>query len=177
MKNRAKFYSATLIAVTLSGLVFAQNPKLTDPEIVSIAIVSNQIAVNFARYAKEKSKNTEVLGFAETMIRDHQSAIDQANALAKKLGITPMDNPVSKKLNSDADASMKMLRTKSGADFDKAFIDHEVTYHMEVRDEIQNQLIPQAKNAELKDFLQKILPVVKTHLSHAEMIQKSLAKK
>ncbi len=177
MKSIAKFYSVLLIGASFSGLVSAQNPKLTDPEIASITIVSNQIAVNFAKFAKEKSKNTEVLGFAETMIRDHQSAIDQANALDKKLGITPLDNAVSKKLNSDADASMKTLRTKSGADFDKAFIDHEVTYHIAVRDEIQNQLIPQAKNAELKDFLQKILPVVKTHLSHAEMVQKSLAKK
>ncbi len=176
MKSLIKSSSAVLFAAFYSGMLFAQNPKLTDPEIASITIVSNQIAVNSSKYAKEVSKNKDVINFAETMMRDHQSAIDQANALVKKLGITPLDNPVSKKLNSDAEATMKTLRAKSGTDFDKAFIDHEVIYHKEVRDEIQDQLIPQAKNAELKDFLQKILPVVKTHLEHAEMIQKSFAK-
>lgn len=151
-----------------------QTPKLTDPEIASVAVTANQIDVNNGKLAKEKSKNTDILNFAETMIKDHQSVIDQCNALVKKLGVTPKDNDVSKKLNAQAETTAKMLKTKSGNDFDKAYIDNEVTLHKAVIETLQNVLIPQAQNAELKALLNKVLPVVKTHLEHAQTVQKNI---
>ena len=160
----------------LAGPVFSQSPKLTDPEIASVAVTANQIDINYAKIAKAKSKNADVVKFAETMMTDHQSVIDQAVALVKKLNVTPKDNDVSKKLNSDAEATKKMLNAKSDKDFDKAYIDNEVAYHKAVIDEVEKQLIPQAQNAELKALLQKVLPILKTHLEHAEMVQKTFAK-
>jgi len=65
------------------------------------------------------------------------------------------------------------LQSKSGKDFNKAYIDNEVAYHKAVIDAVQNVLIPQAQNAELNQLLQDIMPALKTHLEHAEMIQKN----
>ena len=45
----------------------------------------------------------------------------------------------------------------------------------EVLNTIKNVLIPQTKNAELKSFLEKFIPVVQTHPEHAEMIEKLLS--
>ena len=163
-------------SVMLAGPAFSQTPKLTDPEIASVAVTANQIDINYAKIAKTKSKNADVVKFAETMMADHQSVIDQAVALVKKLGVTPKDNDVSKKLNSDAEATKKMLNAKSAKDFDKAYIDNEVAYHKAVIDAVQNLLIPQAQNADLKALLEKVLPILKTHLEHAEMVQKNMAK-
>jgi len=106
------------------------------------------------------------------MATDHKSVIDQATALVTKLKVTPKDNAVSKKLLSDAANTKKMLSSKSGDAFNKAYIDNEVAYHKAVIDEVQNVLIPDANNKELKDLLQNVLPVLKTHLEHAEMVQK-----
>ena len=149
-----------------------QTPKLTDPEIASVAVTANQIDIDAAKLAKEKSKNEEVTKFAETMINDHQAVIDQAVALVKKLNVTPKDNAVSQKLSADAANTKKMLQSKSGKDFDKAYIDNEVSYHKAVIDAVQNVLIPQSQNAELKQLLQNIMPALKAHLEHAEMVQK-----
>jgi len=41
---------------------------------------------------------------------------------------------------------------------------------------VETVLIPDASNAELKELLQKVLPVLKTHLEHAEMVQKMFTK-
>ena len=162
-----------LFAVVVSTWSFGQTTtKLTDPEIAYIAVTANQIDINVAKIAKEKSKNADVLKFADMMITDHQSVIDQATALCKKLGITPMDNATSKKLNSDAEATMKTLRGKSGMDFDKAYINHEVDSHKAVINMVDNTLIPQTQNAELKALLVKVSPILKTHLEHAQMLQK-----
>jgi putative membrane protein len=178
MKKVTLFYSTLtmMIVVLISGSSFGQTPKLTDPEIASVAVTANQIDINYAKIAKEKSKNADVLKFAATMASDHQSVIDQAVALVKKLGVTPKDNEVSKKLNADAETTKKMLRTKSGNAFNKAYIHNEVAYHKAVIESVQNLLIPQAQNAELKALLEKVLPILKAHLEHAEMVEKMFSK-
>jgi putative membrane protein len=146
--------------------------KLSDPEVASVAVVANQIDINYAAIAKRKSKNADVINFAETMARDHKAVIGQAAALVKKLGVTPKDNAVSKKLMADAEKTKKVLRSKSGNAFDKAYVDNEVAYHKAVIDAVQNLLIPETENGELKQLLTDVLPALKEHLGHAEMLQK-----
>ena len=65
-----------------------------------------------------------------------------------------------------------MLRSKSNKDFDKAYIDNEVGYHKAVIAAVEGLLIPEAENKELKELLQAVVPALKTHLAHAEMVQK-----
>jgi putative membrane protein len=175
LKSFSHVLAGTIMLLTLHVTAKAQtSPKLTDPEIASVAVTANQIDIDMANIAKEKSKNADVQKFAQTMITDHQSVIDQAVALVKKLNVTPKDNNVSKKLMSDAEKTKATLRSKSGKDFDKAYVNNEVAYHKAVISTVNNVLIPQAQNAELKKLLQSVAPVLKTHLEHAEMVQKNL---
>lgn len=158
--------------VMLSNTSKAQNnPKLSDAEVASVAVTANQIDINYAEIAKKKSKDAEILKFAETMASDHKAVISQAAALAKKLGVTPKDNAVSQKLLADAEKAKKALNGKSGKDFDKAYIDNEVEYHKAVIAAVETLLIPETDNQELKDLLQNVLPALKTHLEHATMVQ------
>ncbi|MFB9843784.1 DUF4142 domain-containing protein [Mucilaginibacter ginsenosidivorans] len=161
---------AFLLVFSLPAL--AQNPKLTDPEIASVAVTANQIDIDYAAIAKEKSKNAEVLRFAETMTNDHKAIIAQAVELVTKLKVTPKDNAVSQKLNADAALTKKALLKKSGKAFDKAYIDNEVAYHKAVIAAVTGLLIPESQNAELKALLQKVVPALNAHLAHAEMVQK-----
>lgn len=154
----------------------APEAALTDPEIASIAVTANQIDIDYAKIAKEKSKSKSVLAFAATMAKDHQSVLDQAVALAKKLNVTPQDNPTTQSLLTGATETKTMLNSKTGADFDKAYIDNEVAYHKAAIDLVENKLIPSASNADLKALLEKALPIFKEHLAHAEMVQKEVDK-
>ena len=63
---------------------------------------------------------------------------------------------------------------QSGAAFDRAYIDHEVAYHQQVLDAINNTLIPNAQNAELKALLQQTAPAIEAHLQHAKELQTPL---
>jgi putative membrane protein len=166
-----------LCSVTFSVTTLAQQKhSLSDPEVASVAVVANQIDISYAEIAKQKSKDPAILKFAETMANDHTAVINQAVALAKKLSVTPKDNEVSRKLLADAQKTKKMLRSKSVNSFDKAYIDNEVAYHKAVIGAVEGLLIPEAENKELQDLLQNVLPALKTHLEHAEMIQKSFIK-
>lgn len=166
--------AANIIFLFGQHLQAQNNPSLTDPEVASVAVVANQIDIGYADIAQKRSKDAEVLKFAATMKRDHAAVIDQAAALVKKLGVTPKDNSVSQKLLADADKTKKLLNGKSGKAFNKAYVDNEVAYHKAVIDAVEKLLIPETDNAELKQLLQKVLPTLKAHLEHAEMVQKSL---
>lgn len=180
--NTIKFFTKTALCVVVStGLlslpVNAQKSnKLTDPEIASVAVTANQIDITYANLAIKKSKNTQVIDFAKTMARDHQAVIDKAVALVTKLGVTPKDNATSKSLKEGEAKTLKMLKSKSGNAFNKAYVDNEVAYHTAVINAVENVLIPDASNKELHDLLVGAVPLFKAHLEHAKMIQKNLGK-
>ncbi|MEO8821506.1 MAG: DUF4142 domain-containing protein [Ginsengibacter sp.] len=153
-----------------------KSQKLTDPEIASVAVTANKIDIDYAKIALKKSKNQQVIEFAKTMEKDHGAVIDEAVALVTKLGVTPKDNATSKSLNAQAVKTRKMLIAKSGAAFDKAYVDNEVAYHTAVIGAVENVLIPDASNKELHDLLVSAVPLFKAHLEHAKMLQKSLGK-
>jgi len=167
-------FGFTLTMFAFSVFAFAQDqPKLSDPEVAFVAVTANQIDIDFAAIAKQKSKDAAVIDFANTMERDHKAVISQAAALAKKLGVTPQNNAVSKGMLADAEKTKKILRSKSGAAFNKAYIDNEVAYHKAVVAAVETVLIPETDNNELKQLLQNVVPALKAHLMHAEMLQKN----
>ena len=167
-----------IVLVILSVSVLAQSPpKLSDAEVASVAVVANQIDIGYAEIAKKKSKNVDILQFAETMVNDHNAVIAKAAALAKKLGVTPADNAVSQQLLADAEKTKKKLSAKGRKSFDKAYIDNEVEYHKAVIATVEDLLIPETENNELKELLQTVVPALKVHLSHAETVQKKLYNK
>jgi putative membrane protein len=148
---------------------------LNDAQIAHIAVTANAIDSTAGELAKQKGSSQAVKDFAQTMITDHTGVNKQAVALATKLSVTPQDNDVSRGLQSDADRSNASLQGMSGAAFDKAYIDHEVTYHQAVLDALDRQLIPGAQNAELKALLEQVRPAVAAHLERAKQIQGQMA--
>jgi putative membrane protein len=165
-------FAAALAAAALlaSGIAVAEGAKPNDAQIAHIAYTAGQIDIAAADQALQKSSNKDVRAFAEDMQRDHKAVNDKALALVKKLGVTPEDNDTSKALSKQAADKRAELARLSGAAFDKAYIDNEVTYHKTVDGALQNTLIPSASNAELKDLLQTGLKIFEGHLQHAEHV-------
>jgi len=157
--------------------VEAQQPaRLTDPEVASAAVTANQIDIEFAGIAIQQSKNKEVLNFAKTMSNDHKAVIAQAVALATKLKVTPKTNYLTKSLLADAEKTKKRLQSNKGESFDIMYIENEVAYHKAVIAAVETILIPQTENSELKKLLENVVPALRTHLAHAEMVQKMVHK-
>lgn len=174
LRSITKWVAATMVCTALFSLsASAQDaPKLTDPEIASVAVTANQIDVNYGKIALKKSKNAAVKKFAQTMINDHTNIIKQAVALAGKLGVTPKDNAVTQSLLDGEKKTAKKLNKLKGKAFDKAYINNEVAYHEAVISAVKNVLIPQTQNAELKALLVKVSPLLEAHLQMAKDDQK-----
>lgn len=172
-----KMLTVQILALFTYAYGYAQDaPQLTDAEIASVAVVANQIDVDYAKLAMKRSQNSEVREFAKTMIADHNAIIEQAVALVTKLGVAPKDNAMSQSLQQQATETTKNLIAAKGKAFDKAYIDNEVAYHKAVVDAVKTVLIPQSQNPELKSLLETALPILETHLGHAKMAQRKILK-
>ena len=149
---------------------------LGDPQIAHVAVTANSIDSAAGAAAQSKARNAQVKDFAQQMVRDHGAVNKQAVALAQKLNVTPADNDVSRQLQQGAEQSRTELGGRTGAEFDRAYIDREVQYHQAVLDALDRTLIPGAQNAELKALLQQVRPNVAAHLERAKSIQGSLGR-
>ena len=156
-------------AAFVFGAIAAQAADTpSDPQIAHIAYTAGDLDIKAAEQALAKSKDKQVRGFAENMVKDHTAVNDQALALVKKLGVTPEDNETSKSLTKGAADKLTELSKLSGAAFDKAYVENEVAYHKTVNDALAKTLIPSASNAELKSFLETGLKIFQGHEQHAE---------
>lgn len=150
-------------------------PAVSDAEIAAIVVTANSIDVQYGEIARERATREDVRQFAETMITDHTAVNESAGELVTRLGVTPVASDVSRSLEEQAEQTRAMLGTKSGIEFDRAYIDNEVAYHRAVLSALDDLLIPGAQNAELRETLVSVRPAFVAHLQHAESLQTSLA--
>jgi putative membrane protein len=160
-------------ALTLAGTpAFAQT--LDDAQIAAIVVTANQVDIDAAKLAVATSTTPAVKQFAELMMTDHSGVNQAATELVTRLGVTPKANDTSRGLKEGGEANLAGLRQLSGAEFDAAYVAHEVTYHRQVIEAIDGALIPGASNPELKALLVKVRPAFDAHLAHAQHLQQSL---
>jgi putative membrane protein len=71
-----------------------------------------------------------------------------------------------------------LMRELSGFAFDSVYVENEVSYHRKFLSQLDNVMIPAARNAELRNLLTAVRPAVASHLAHAEQVRADvLAKK
>jgi putative membrane protein len=168
MPRPTLLFGTLIVAFAAAGVPMAHAQKLTDPQIAHVAYTAGAIDIEAAKLALQKSKNKDVIAFANDMVRDHEAVNEKALALAKTLELTPEDNDVSRSLATGAKAKQAELEKLDGAAFDKAYATNEIGYHKAVNGALETTLIPGASNADLKALLGTGLKIFKGHEQHAE---------
>src|SRR5262249_44819598 len=131
MKPRTYLVATSLLI--FAGSAHAQTAP-TDAQIASIVVTANQVDIDAAKLAETKASSKEVKDFARRMVIDHSALNKSATELAQKLKLKPESNSTSEALKKGGDENLAKLKTLSGADFDRAYIDNEVKYHQAVLD-------------------------------------------
>jgi putative membrane protein len=158
-----------LALAVLPSVAKAQAPN--DAQIVGIVLAADQIDIDYGKIALKKSKDKAVREFAQRMVTDHSAVQKSVIELAAKLGVKEEDSPTSSGLKSGAADITAKLNSLKGKEFDKFYIDNEVSYHKTVTDAVDAVLVPSAQNAELKAALQGAQPLFLKHLEHARSVQ------
>lgn len=114
--------------------------------------------VELSKLAQQKATNAKAKEFADMMVMDHNKANEDLKSLAKAKNVTLPDS-----LNADSKKMWDELNTKTGKDFDKAYVSTMVSEHKKTVSMFETAS-KDLKDAELKAFVDKTLPVLKGHL-------------
>ncbi len=173
MKSFLVAFTGVLLSLAVP-FAWAQSPNPDDPQIAGIVVAANQVDIDAGKLAEKSGSSKDVKDFAKMMVTSHTQVNKQAEELVKKLKVKPADSQTSKTLKEGGEANLDKLKKLKGKEFDKAYIDNEVTYHQTVIDTVDKSLIPNAKNPELKNMLVSTRPTFVAHLEQARKIQSSM---
>jgi len=131
----------------------------------------NAAEIETGKLASTQGSNEQVKQFGERMVQDHGQASDELKQLAQSKGIDLPDTADRKD-----ERHAKSLEKKSGADFDKAYMEQMVKDHRADVKELQKEA-KNAKDPDIKAYAEKTAQVVQEHLSQAQQIAKDVGAK
>ncbi len=133
--------------------------KLDDHQIAAIISAAHAIDIESGKLAQFKSSNSEILFFAQRMVTDHSTALESFTKMITRLGITPQENAVSQGLLSSAEKNIARLKPLRSDAFNNEYIDYEILFHKHILKLIDNDLLHNVKNEQLKGSLMKARPL------------------
>ena len=137
----------------------------TDEDFMKNTATAGTDEIEFSKLASTKSTNAEIKKFAQMMVTDHTKAGTELKALAAKKNITlPAD------MDSSHKSELDSLKGKTGADFDKAYVDGMVSDHEKAVSDFQSKA-NSATDPDVKAFAAKTLPTLQKHLDAIKAIQ------
>jgi len=127
-------------------------------DFVTKAGVAGLFEIKTSELAVKTSKNPDVVAFARMMIKDHTAAGKAlGTAAAATSGLTP---PAA--LDDDHQKKLDDLGTKTGTDFDKAYVDIQQSAHADAVS-LFDDYSKNGKDAALQTFATNTLPTLQAH--------------
>ena len=159
-----KLAGAAAALVLLTSGAWAQSPPLSNADFVMHASVGNTFEIEESKLALDRATDPRIKAFAKKMISDHTTAEKNLQEAAgkDKLKTEPM-------LDKAHQAMVDNLKSFTGTDFDKIYMADQIASHVETMALVSDYKV-NGKEAALKGWADKTLPVVKEHLVMSEAI-------
>ena len=162
--RRTLILSAALIAAAIPTHPAGAAEKLDDATVFAIFDQANAADIWTGRLGVQRGRSEEVRALGRMVATDHEAVQQMGRDLAKKLGVMP--TPPANDTSAEAlSKTVALLQSKSGVEFDQAYLRHEIAFHQSVIDAIKGTLLPAVKNDELKALITKVLPGFEHHLA------------
>lgn len=140
-------------------------PATPDGDALGSFIAANEHSATFGRLAAKNGSSQAVRDLGTAVARDQDDLVARAKELGQRLSITPAASPTGAPERHTG--ALGALQSKSGVEFDRAYLQHALEHHREIQDDVSRRL-PAIINAELKTFLQQAIPVYQAHSKAAQ---------
>jgi putative membrane protein len=151
----------------------APNPNaLSEGEVAGVVSALNTGEIQQGTLASDRAASSAVRDYAQMMVTEHTAAEQRMTALLGQLGITPQSSTASQQVTNEANTMLQSLQ--SAADFDRAYVDSQVTMHTRGLQIVDDLLLPNATRPELRTELQTMRSSIAMHLDMARALQSSV---
>jgi putative membrane protein len=161
---------ALLFALAVvSAPALAQKMDNNDAAAMKQLAQSNLNEIAAGKAAVSKAESPQVKSFGQKMVDDHSKMLEDLRTLAKAKGVVLPESASAKDM-----AQMKMIERKSGAEFDREYMQHMVKDHeKDLKD--SEALSAKAKDAEFRTAVQKAHGKIKEHYDMAQRLAQGAA--
>jgi putative membrane protein len=159
------------VKVTTSG---GEITTLSQKNVVDHMIVADSLEVEEAQLAMTRTQNAAVKDFANMLVTDHKSHLDNLRKLAGKSDIGREANPGDSSAAIAAAGFGQLQSMSADAGFDKAFVDAQIQAHTREIATLK-ALRAAAKDDDLQKDIDATLPVLDRHLARAKTVSAQLA--
>lgn len=135
-----------------------------DKEWVSNAGMAGLAEVQMGNLALQNAQSADVKAFAQRMVTDHSKSNEELQQIATAKGLT-----LPAELAGEHKAGLDHLAGLSGAEFDKAYMQHMVGDHEKAVGLFQNGSSG-AQDPDIKNYATKNLPIIQEHAKLAQEV-------
>jgi putative membrane protein len=153
--------SATTTGVT-GGTSSAMAPE--DKEFVSESGMAGLAEVLMSNLALQKASNAGVKAFAQRMVTDHSKTSEELSQFATAKGLA-----LPTELEGPPEIALGHLNSLSGAEFDKAYMQHMIEDHQNAVADFE-KASTNAADLDLRAWAGRTLPALHEHLSLAKEV-------
>lgn len=139
-----------------------------DSKFVVEATSGVKMETELGQYAAKNAVTAGVKFFGEMMVKDHSKDKETLTKLASDKNIS-----IPAQTGEDFQKHIDEITSKTGIDFDKAYMNFMVSDHKEDIDEFEKEA-KDGKDADIKAFASKGIPVLQHHLDMAKALNDKL---
>lgn len=162
-------------AGTSGASVNASATVMADANVAAVAHAANMDEIQTSQVALQRSQNAQVRQFAQMMITEHTAVDQQMMQMLQARSMAPQPNAAAQAAMEATRATVANLTQRSGMDFDRAYMMHQVQAHRWTLTSLDQTLIPSTRDPEMKAFLTtRVRPGVAMHLEAAQRISASM---
>ena len=143
---------------------FEDNDMENDADFVARTVELNYGEIKFAQLATQNSSNPEVKKMAAMLVTDHTKTLNELKAFASSKSISV---PVEE--DDEARRKTERFSDEAGKDFDKKWCKEMIDRHEESINKFEKR-IDKTEDADLKAWMTKTLPTLKSHRDQLEAI-------
>lgn len=143
-----------------------QKPDKATTDFIMKAASGGMMEVELGQAAQQNAQNQRVKDFGAMMVTDHTNANNELKTIASSKSV---DVPAT--LMPDHQKHVDMLKNKTGAEFDKAYMKMMLDDHKKDIGEFKKASTG-STDADIKTFAGKTLPTLQKHLDSAQAINK-----
>ncbi|MEO8621559.1 MAG: DUF4142 domain-containing protein [bacterium] len=163
-----------LFGLAGSAVAGVTSTAMSDAEVLGIYIQVNSFDVETALLGRAQAGSSAVRELATQVASDHMGVRQAAFDLAATCKVTPVVPNSRNAAAMEHGREIATLAALTGADFDAAYMHHEVAFHQAAINAVKQVLQPAATCPALKTHFKDILPALEHHLSVTEKVSRGL---
>jgi putative membrane protein len=148
-----------------------RSSALNDGQIAMASDVAHNMAIEQSKIVYAKTKDPRVKEYAQTVLADHSRAQQRETAIVLELRASPEESDLSTELGIEAGKTLYALRDSGTGPIDRTYIEAQVVAQEKLLTVLDEKLIPNVSNADLKRELEAFRARVRVHLERAREIK------